>query len=407
MATTPDKKTSGLPQLESISDGVRFPAYKDGTKSVTAAKLAAYAKSKVINEFDLLPNKYISPGLLPTLSIHIQSQIIDEVITEVPEYPIASFVPNSKVIYSERLHRLLLLAHDGQYYGVWNDAPSYGIFDIAINQNTGLQEYAGVIPFAHRLYTTFDSVTGYTSFFRWNGNDFEELLPTVPDTKAFDDLFNALCHPYGLYETDDDYIGKIIYQDGQKIYRLNGLDLNYQEAINVVADTMRRSCNDVHGRSYTGRTNIVPDVRPDGSSLFGKGSFSGDSLEVIRLTYLSDGFSEAYFRDDNIIANCDNLHTIIGHIYVLGSSIEPIVNCPNLENVQIDIDRKIEEFYLDSAALSPESINYLIQNRPTNSSKLTLYLSSEVYERITYPPTPQWGSLLSLAQDKGISFAEY
>lgn len=405
MATNPDNNTSNLPQLSTVTDSARFPVYSSGTKSVNADRLAAYTASKIFDQNGLLSESHIIRHNRVEIPIIILSQTppITEFDLNLHE-GLGSWISDTRLVYVIPLHRLLLRSGISEftYFTTWGDAALYGT-----------QTEDGIIPFSHRIYTWKEFVDDniIIHFCRWNGHDLEELLPDFPDTKVFDDLFNALCHPYGLYETDDDYIGKILYVDGQKIYRLNGLDLTYEEAVIVVADAIQRG-NRFSAYSYVveymGRTNIPPSIIDSWYSLHSNsmGDFviTGKLLEVL---YLNTPDKYVSVQGEFLI-NSPQLHTVIGKIRVENENFDMFYDLPMLQNINIIIAQNVSALYLNEMpAISISSLLFMVENSPYRSNICVVYIQSDAYVRIFDTPSEELDELLNKAAANKFSFVEY
>lgn len=310
----------------------------------------------------------------------------------------------SLIFFNTENNRFVCGQGVGQYYNNW-----YG------SEDFGVAGTFGVLPDKFKTYYCRST----KAFYQWNpstGALEPAISPYDAETLLFDRLFNAICHPCEFVETEDDYIGKIINTGTQKIYRLNGLNLTYQEAVEVVADALRPTMplSDAvtaspPAQAQTGRTNLPLDSRA--VAALHTETFHGKSYEVLRLAYPLNGSTNpgsAVIYSWRAIHACSNLHTIIGRVVprfnYTDENKKLFASCSKLENVDISVPKIITSISLaDCPLLTYDSIASIVQNTTsTRDEELSVYLHATTYAN--FETSALWGLLEQNAYAKKICF---
>ncbi len=396
------------------------------------------------NYFHLASGK-ISPDERPVLNIGwTDSEILSSQIIPTG-FPGGTIDMDYGIVYSSRLHRLLAVNQNGGIYRFWPEMENYGT-------HSG----TGVVPYTNRIFRCYDSgyqgLAGGLSGSPFNGailqwNPAMETFETenVPaEVALFDRLFNELCRieprpgatsPSGFEPTT---IGGIYYHYSDhgidKVYRLNGLDLTYEEAVRVVADRIAGTqlfteavlpyvTVDI---DFHGRTNF-PIFRAPAWEYRDCGFYSGElripdqtvisssAIEVLNLQQPNgfDSFNGELVYDPLIFVRdahplcfaCHSLHTVVSPIIVDAYRFSDVfMFCSSLKNVKLIISKHVEIFEMDTDSISSASIEYTIKHASrSKSSPLTIYLKNQAFDRICNElGDDEFKELLSVAEDNNV-----
>ena len=180
-------------------------------------------------------------------------------------------------------------------------------------------------------------------------------------------------------------------------YGLNGLWLTYEEAVVVAADTQYH-VSGVVGRTIKGRTNFEP---PFTASSGGLTNFQAPRVEVLNVGTRNYASSFAGW-----LVDAPKIVSIIGIIDLtyFNGSMGNCLRCPKLAEVKFyGLKRDFNIRYL--AAISLESLTYLVNNAANGEAIITVTVHPDVYVKLTDEANAEWFALLTAAIAKNISFA--
>ncbi|MDE5688659.1 MAG: hypothetical protein K2I18_08570 [Paramuribaculum sp.] len=180
-------------------------------------------------------------------------------------------------------------------------------------------------------------------------------------------------------------------------YGLNGLWLTYEEAVVVAADTQYH-VSGVVGRTIKGRTNFEP---PFTASSGGLTNFQAPRVEVLNVG--TRNYASSF---TGWLVDAPKIVSIIGIIDLtyFNGSMGNCLRCPKLAEVKFyGLKRDFNIRYL--AAISLESLTYLVNNAANGEAIITVTVHPDVYAKLTDEANAEWFALLTAAIAKNISFA--
>lgn len=218
----------------------------------------------------------------------------------------------------------------------------------------------------------------------------------------------------------------------EKPFTCNGVELTYQEAIDVY---------NAPRISYPRPTGLctyseVPDMPKTFIFVKSSGSYSiqdlsrcfkgNSNLKIVRISLDQNSIRVNQLLD--AFANCSNLEKILGIIGVNdinnANSVNSFTNSPKLKEVYIKY-LKVNITFQWQSELSYESLRYLVDNA-ANTSPITVTVHSDVYNKLTgviggdiddgeeggedwgrstEPSTADWNQIVTDAAAKNITFA--
>lgn len=180
-------------------------------------------------------------------------------------------------------------------------------------------------------------------------------------------------------------------------YGLNGLWLTYEEAVVVAADTQYH-VSGVTGRTIKGRTNFEPPFTASSGSLT---NFQAPRVEVLNVG--TRNYASSF---TGWLVDAPKIVCIIGLIDLtyFNGSMGNCLRCPKLAEVKFyGLKRDFNIRYL--AAISLESLTYLVNNAANGVAIITVTVHPDVYAKLTDEANAEWFALLTAAIAKNISFA--
>ncbi len=175
------------------------------------------------------------------------------------------------------------------------------------------------------------------------------------------------------------------YNPNTGYFELNGLtDLTYQEAIDIVASTVRPNDTSFKNYTYKGRTNLPTDkwVNADLGSYF----YSNSYIEVIRC--VPDFTSYNTGLSSNSIQLCSKLKKVFGKIRCISANHILFKECYNLEYIEFlsgSNNSWRNSFSLkDLAKLNLESMQTLVGGNYSGEgmTAITVTLHFDVYAKL-------------------------
>lgn len=180
-------------------------------------------------------------------------------------------------------------------------------------------------------------------------------------------------------------------------YGLNGLWLTYEEAVAVAADTQYHVAG-VTSRTIKGRTNFEPPTKHAAEVLV---NFQAPNAEVLNV-----GLFSLASTFGGWLSNAPKLVSIIGEIHLtyFNGGMNNSLKCPKLAEVKFyGLKRDFDIRYL--AAISPESVTYLVNNAANGEAIITVTVHPDVYAKLTDEANADWFGLLTAAAERNIMFA--
>lgn len=203
-----------------------------------------------------------------------------------------------------------------------------------------------------------------------------------------------------------------VYNEQTGFYELNGLtDITEEQMRGIYVKTNEMDKYSDLTSSYPGakiRANLgfYENTYRFQKSISIFDAFRGGQFEVLKLGANSLNYRTPVSNVNSAFTACRKLTKIIGVLDF--SKITSDVNytfgsCEKLNSVFIK-NLKISIPFSDSPLLSLESLQYLITNA-ANTSAITVTVHADVYAKIQDESQADWHALITLAQEKQITFA--
>lgn len=235
---------------------------------------------------------------------------------------------------------------------------------------------------------------------------------TATSLNNFDELWNSLCGSLGGYNKETGF------------YELNGItDLTRQEAVDIVADTMKWHFETCRNNTFKGRTNLPFDIWYNGN-LNGYLFYTSPNLEIARLQNTLINPERNVTIESIAFFNCHKLKQVLGNIRCKTANGSYFTGCSALEYVDFSSQYSNEvrkSFSMkDSPLLNLETFQRLTRGSYDASSlnPITITVHADVYAKLTGDTTneaaaaltedelAQWTALYETALTKNITFAQ-